>query len=184
MRRGILFKSRQIEIRDHLPERGDPHDPVFPVFIVKEPGRSGVETDQGADGLSEAELQALDTNDVYFEYAVEYFTNLGSYVASKKGKIYCNDELNPVWYFTQPGAAKPGKCTDAGMERNFFIGWNMLANNGRTVGTGAYIVKLKSFVKMGGYGKKAKQEKTSVWGAKRGLPKGADLMGVLNQILH
>ena len=106
------------------------------------------------------------------------------YVASKKGKIYCNDELNPVWYFTQPGAAKPGKCTDAGMERNFFIGWNMLANNGRTVGTGAYIVKLKSFVKMGGYGKKAKQEKTSVWGAKRGLPKGADLMGVLNQILH
>lgn len=136
------------------------------------------------NGLSEAELQALDTNDVYFEYAVEYFTNLGSYVASKKGKIYCNDELNPVWYFTQPGAAKPGKCTDAGMERNFFIGWNMLANNGRTVGTGAYIVKLKSFVKMGGYGKKAKQEKTSVWGAKRGLPKGADLMGVLNQILH
>lgn len=136
------------------------------------------------NGLSEAELQALDTNDVYFEYAVEYFTNLGSYVASKKGKIYCNDELNPVWYFTQPGAAKPGKCTDAGMERNFFIGWNMLANNGRTVGTGAYIVKLKSFVKMGGFGKKAKQEKTSVWGAKRGLPKGADLMGVLNQILH
>jgi hypothetical protein len=35
------------------------------------------------------------------------------------------------------------------------------------VGTGAYIVKLKSYVKLGSAGKQAKQESTSVWGVRR-----------------
>ena len=53
------------------------------------------------------------------------------------------------------------------MDRNYFIGWNMRSENGRMAGTGAYIVKLNSYVKMGPAGKKAKQESTSIWGVKR-----------------
>lgn len=102
-----------------------------------------------------------DVSDVYFYYNVEYFTNLGSYVASKSGKIYCDDSKNDVQYFDG------GKCTDAGMDRNYYIGWNMRSDEGRVVGTGAYIVKLESYVKLGDAGKRAKQEETSIWGVKR-----------------
>jgi len=102
-----------------------------------------------------------DVSDVYFYYKVEYFTNLGSYVASQSGKIYCDDSKNKVEFFNG------GKCTDAGMDRNFYIGWNMRSDKGRVVGTGAYIVKLESYVKLGSAGKQAKQEETSVWGVKR-----------------
>ena len=43
----------------------------------------------------------------------------------------------------------------------------MRSDNGRQVGTGAYIVKLKSYVRLGSAGKRAKQESTSVWGVRR-----------------
>jgi hypothetical protein len=36
------------------------------------------------------------------------------------------------------------------------------------VGTGAYITKYSSYVKLGDKGKKAKKELTEVWGVKRG----------------
>lgn len=102
-----------------------------------------------------------DISDVYFYFKVEYFTNLGGFVASKSAKIYCDDALNDVKFFDG------GKCTDPGMDRNFYIGWNMRSDKGRVVGTGAYIVKLESYVKLGSAGKQAKQDETSVWGVKR-----------------
>jgi hypothetical protein len=43
----------------------------------------------------------------------------------------------------------------------------MRSDKGRVVGTGAYIMKLKSYVRLGDAGKDAKQESTSVYGVKR-----------------
>ncbi len=115
------------------------------------------------------ENEIEDVSDVYFSYEVEYFTNLGSFVASKSGKIYCDDKFNTevdqngkkIQYFDG------GKCNDPGKDRNFFIAWNMRSDKGRQVGTGAYIVKFNSFVKLGDHGKDNKQESTSIWGVRR-----------------
>ena len=131
------------------------------------------------NGLSDEERAKVTPQDIFFYYEVQYFTNLGNFVASKKQKIYCDDkkntEVDPVTgqqiqYFNG------GTCIDAGMDRNFFIGWNMRADNGREVGTGAYIVKLKSYVKLGSSGKEAKQESTSVWGVRRSPKPNTDYL--------
>lgn len=142
--------------------------------FAAEGGRPGhfVKADMYAliNGLPENERADLNLQNVYFSYDVEYFTNLGAYVAGKSGKIYCDDSKNAIKYFDG------GLCTDAGMDRNFFIGWNMRSDKGREVGTGAYIVKLKSFVKLDKSGKEAKQEKTSVWGVKRSPEPNTDYL--------
>ena len=143
-------------------------------ILTAENGRPGhiVKADMYAlyNGLSDEDRKKVAPQDIYFYYEVQYFTNLGNFVASKTQRIYCDDskntEIDPVTkqriqYFNG------GLCTDAGMDRNFFIGWNMRSQKGRVVGTGAYIVKLKSYVKLGSSGKEAKQESTSVWGVKR-----------------
>jgi hypothetical protein len=141
--------------------------------FAAEGGRPGhfVEADMYAlyNGLSDEDRAKVTADDIFFYYEVQYFTNLGNYVASKKQKIYCDDKKNtavgpdgkPIQYFNG------GTCIDAGNDRNYFIGWNMRSDKGRVVGTGAYIVKLNSYVKLGSAGKDAKQESTSVWGIKR-----------------
>ena len=141
--------------------------------LVAEGGRPGhfVEADMYAlyNGLSDEDKANVQPQDIFFYYEVQYYTNLGGFVASKSQKIYCDDskntekdaEGNVIQYFNG------GLCTDAGNDRNFFIGWNMRSDKGRVVGTGAYIVKLNSYVRLGSAGKDAKQERTSVWGIKR-----------------
>ena len=141
---------------------------------AEEGGRPGhlVKADMYAlyNGLSPEERASIAPQDVFFYYEVQYFTNLGNFVASKTAKIFCDDakntEIDPetgerIQYFNG------GLCTDAGNDRNFYIGWNMRSDNGRQVGTGAYIVKLKSYVRLGSAGKQAKQESTSIWGVRR-----------------
>ena len=142
--------------------------------LAEEGGKPGhfVESDLYAlyNGLTDEEREAVTPKDIYFYYEVQYYTNLGNFVASKSQKIYCDDkdntEVDPltgkqIQYF------KGGTCIDAGNDRNYFIGWNMRSDKGRVVGTGAYIVKFQSYAKLGSAGKKAKQESTSVWGIKR-----------------
>ncbi|SHK92697.1 hypothetical protein SAMN05720468_109109, partial [Fibrobacter sp. UWEL] len=93
---------------------------------------------------------------IYFFFNVEYYTNLGGYVAGQSGKIFCDDE-------TVFGVGK--SCLDAG--RNFYIAWNMRSEKGREVATGAYITKLQSYIKLGKFGKKNSLDKTNVWGVRR-----------------
>jgi len=115
-----------------------------------------LQSDMGALKLSSDQYKNVDPKDIYFNYEVYYFTNIGNYVASKTGKIQCTDET----FFN-------GDCTKSENRKNFYIAWNMKTEKGRFVGTGAYIVKMNSFVKLGEFGKKAKFEETSVWGVKR-----------------
>ena len=143
-------------------------------ILAQEGGRPGhlVKADMYAlfNGLTDeerTELMANNMQNVYFSYEVEYFTNLGNFVTRKSQKIFCDDNVNLERYGQAYFGGAGTTCIDAGMDRNFYIGWNMRSDNGRMVGTGAYIVKLKSFVKMGSAGKKAKQESTSIWGVRR-----------------
>lgn len=111
---------------------------------------------------------AKDLNKIYFSYKIEVFTNLGAYVAGKSGRIYCDDKTNIAKFgraFFGP-KDQPRTCLDAGTNRNYYIGWNMTSDEGRGVGTGAYISKVETFVKLGGK-RDAEQSKTKVWGVKK-----------------
>lgn len=99
----------------------------------------------------------VDPSTVYYQYEADYFTSLGGFVAHDEKKIFCNDKT----YFPS------GDCRGDTQHYNLLITWNMISDKKRLVGTGAYIAKIKSFIKVGAYGKKAKQEETHVWGVRR-----------------
>ena len=112
------------------------------------------------NALPDSVRKDVDPKEIYVQYEVQYFTNLGNYVAGTKGKIYCDDTKNDVKYFNG------GLCTETN-DMHFFFGWNMRSDKGRTVGTGAYIMKFNSFIKLGSAGKDYKIDETSVYGVKR-----------------
>jgi hypothetical protein len=95
---------------------------------------------------------------VYFQYEITIFTNLGAYVAHKSEKIYCNDPI-----FDPDG--KGDNCFSS--NKNFYISWNMATDKHRLVGSGAYIVKWNSYVYLGVFKKKNKMDGTEVWGVRR-----------------
>ena len=160
------------------PSRIDESTPVGEVFPVKisenmddikgaHPGTLGhfVQSDMGSIIGSDTTFTKVYQNnphDIYFFYEVDYFTNLGAFVAHQDGKIYCDDPF----FSADPSQNIPGDCVKN--PRNFFVAWNMLSDKHRLVGTGAYITKYSSFVKVGDKGTKAKKEVTEVWGVKRG----------------
>ena len=159
------------------PSRVTPDMPVGQVFPVKtsenmdkvkadHPGTLGhfVQSDMGSIIGSSDEYATLDKSEVFFNYEVEYFTNLGNFVARQSGRISCNDKF----FSPDPSTTPDGMGDCVKNPRNFFIAWNMLSENRRLVGTGAYITKYSSYVKLGDKGKKAKKELTEVWGVKRG----------------
>ena len=122
--------------------------------------------DMKAKGFKDEDL---DPAKIYFSYDLQIYTNLGNYVAGKSGKIFCDDSKNTE---TDENGKKidyfGGKtCIDAGIGSNFFIGWNTRSDKGRVVGTGAYIVKYTTFIRLDKAGKYGKNEDTSVWGVKR-----------------
>ena len=122
--------------------------------------------DMKAKGFKDEDL---DPAKIYFSYDLQIYTNLGNYVAGKSGKIFCDDSKNKE---TDENGKKidyfGGKtCIDAGIGSNFFIGWNTRSDKGRVVGTGAYIVKYTTFIRLDKAGKYGKNEDTSVWGVKR-----------------
>ena len=95
---------------------------------------------------------------VYFQYEITIFTNLGAYVAHKSEKIYCNDPI-----FDPDG--KGDNCFSS--NKNFYISWNMTSDKNRMVGTGAYIVKWDSYVYLtDAFKKKNKMDGTEVWGVR------------------
>jgi fibro-slime domain-containing protein len=133
-------------------------------FIVKSDMASFMSKDSVTEKFFNDHPEAL--ADVYFQYEVQYYTNLGSYVAGNKNKIYCLDEINEQKY----GKKYFGGSDCRKVQGNFYIAWNMLSDKKRLVGTGAYIAKLTSFVKLAKLGKAkgSKAEETDMWGAKRG----------------
>ena len=159
------------------PSRVTPDMPVGEIFPVKtnenmdkvkadHPGTLGhfVQSDMGSIIGSKDEYASVDKSEVYFQYEVDYFTNLGTFVAHQSGKLYCNDKF----FSPDPKTTPDGMGDCVKNPRNFYVAWNMLSDKHRLVGTGAYITKYTSFVKLADKGKVAKKELTEVWGVKRG----------------
>jgi hypothetical protein len=123
-----------------------------------------VKTDMGALIESRDEYVNSDKKNVFFDYELSFFTNLGSHVATQKGRIYCDDEKNysenGKYYFGGPGH----DCVNN--RRNFYILWNMKSDKNRLVGSGAYITKLKTYVQLDNHGKKSKFDKSEMWGVR------------------
>ena len=155
----------------------DPVGMVYPVKLnesfddvkKKYPNVVGhyVQSDMGSIIGSDDAYVSIDKNEIFFSYEVDYFTNLGAFVARQSGKIKCTD----AFFSPDPEHTLDGQGDCVKNPRNFFITWNMMSKKHRLVGTGAYIAKYSSFVKLGDKGKKAKKELTEVWGVKRGKGK-------------
>ncbi|MFA6835759.1 MAG: fibro-slime domain-containing protein [Fibrobacteraceae bacterium] len=125
-----------------------------------------IKTDMG-NILADSSLSALIASkqlnlaDIQLVYEQNIFTNLGSFVASKKSYVACNDSIFG------------GDCTE---KRGYvYLAWNLVADNGRFVGTGAYISKLYTYMRIPKVsktqaiaGKQAKHNVTQVWGVRRG----------------
>jgi len=112
-----------------------------------------VKSDMGALIESDDKFAGIDRNAVFFEYELQFFTNLGAFVTSQKGRITCTDET----YFG-------GDCVRN--RRNFGIVWNMKSDDNRLVGAGAYVTKLSVYVQLANFGKMNKSEKTETWGVR------------------
>lgn len=91
-------------------------------------------------------------SEIFIEYEIFYFTNLGQYINSSKDKISCTDDV-----FNGDCSKNPG---------NIYLGWNMRSEKGRKAGTGAYISRLKFKIQAGEH-LVDKKDETSSFGIKR-----------------
>lgn len=132
---GQFVTSNMLAIYSSILEGDDDHDPV----------------------------ESVDMENFYFYYKVDYYTNLGAYVAGKSGRIYCDDKINQSKYGKT--YFNGGDCTESGTY--FYLAWNMQSDKGRTVGTGAYISKMETYVNTSERGKVNSKDETSVFGVKK-----------------
>lgn len=103
----------------------------------------------------QASNSELTVDDVVLVYEFEIFTNLGAFVASEKGKIYCTDE--EIFGAGEDCTTNPGYI---------YLGWTGVTNDGRLAGSGAYVSKLNSYLKIGSF-KDAKHNETNMFGMRR-----------------
>lgn len=93
-----------------------------------------------------------------------YYSHLGNFVNKAGGTILCSDSV--VFY----NAADPSKSNCYDNPGNIFFEWNARSENGRLVGTGAYITKMN--VKITSAGEKAgESDDTYTIGIKRSRQK-------------
>ena len=74
---------------------------------------------------------------IKMEWEGYYFSHLGSFVNKAKGTLRCNDK--EVFY----NASNPARSNCLENPGNIFFEWNARSENGRLVGTGPYISKIK-----------------------------------------
>ena len=121
-----------------------------------------IKSDMGAVKESNDKYEKVPVSDIYLDFEMNLFSNLGAHVLTEHKRIYCDDQKNAAehgrFYFE-------GKnCVD--VRRNFFVVWNDKNEKARFVGTGAFISKISTFVKLGNVDKKNKHEKSEMWGVR------------------
>ncbi len=99
--------------------------------------------------------------EIKINWEAYYFTHLGSFVNSMKGVVKCNDKT--VFY----NAADPEKSNCYENPGNMFFEWNGRSEDGRLVGTGPYIAKMKVRI-YSGKEKAGSSDDTYTLGIKRG----------------
>ena len=121
-------------------------------------------SDMGALITSDTTFEKVNKENVFYDYEIQFFTNLGGHVVTNTGRIYCDDRMNKKLYNKEYFDGK--NCVE--VRRDFYIVWNMKSKEDRLVGAGAYISKLKSYVQLDSFGKKNKHDKTEMWGVRHG----------------
>lgn len=107
-----------------------------------------------ADGnYDPAVLDSINPEDVFVNFSVSYFDNLGQYVTDTTFNIPCN---SPAF-----GASQNCLTTD----KKVFVNWNYKDHTGRLVGSGIYIVEFKLVVRY--KQKKVQEEMRDKWGVRR-----------------
>ncbi|MBR6423623.1 MAG: hypothetical protein IKS47_02945, partial [Bacteroidales bacterium] len=117
--------------------------------------KNGTITASNIDQFRDGTLSLAKPDDVKLKYETKYYTHLGNYVGGSSGTILCSDK--EVY-------GDAGCLANAG---NLFLAWNMRADDGRLVGTGAYIARLHVKIMVG---KKTASDITRdlLWGVRRG----------------
>ncbi len=107
-----------------------------------------------ADGnYDPAILDSIDPGDVFVNFSVSYFDNMGHYVTDTTFNIPCN---SPAF-----GSSQNCLTTD----KKVFVNWNYKDHTGRLVGSGVYIVEFKLVVRY--KQKKVQEEMRDKWGVRR-----------------
>jgi hypothetical protein len=129
--------------------------------------KNGTITASNIEQFRDGTLSLAKPDDVKLKYETFYYTHLGNYVGGSSGTILCSDK---EVYGDAGCLANPG---------NLFLAWNMRADDGRLVGTGAYIARLHVKVMVG---KKTASDITRdlLWGVRRGANNGINLGDVLS----
>ncbi len=107
-----------------------------------------------ADGNYDASvLDSINPADVFVNFSVSYFDNLGQYVTDTTFNIPCNSAAF--------GTNQNCLTTD----KKVFVNWNYKDHTGRLVGAGVYIVQFKLVVRY--KQKKIQEEMRDKWGVRR-----------------
>lgn len=107
-----------------------------------------------ADGNYDASvLDSINPADVFVNFSVSYFDNLGHYVTDTTFNIPCNSAAF--------GTSQNCLTTD----KKVFVNWNYKDHTGRLVGSGVYIVEFKLIVRY--KQKKIQEEMRDKWGVRR-----------------
>ena len=130
--------------------------------------KNGTITASNIDQFRDGTLSLAKPDDVKLKYETHYYTHLGNYVGGSSGTILCSDK---EVYGDAGCLANPG---------NLFLAWNMRADDGRLVGTGAYIARLHVKVIVG---RKTVTNITRdlMWGVRRGSNNGINLGDILDE---
>ena len=91
----------------------------------------------------------MDLSNIGMEWELQVFTNLGTFVARESEKISCDDR-----------DVFNGNCFEN--PHQLYLRWNMLDDNGRRVGVGAYVAHIK--VRVYGVKESFKVERFYNWG--------------------
>ena len=138
---------------------------TFDEVVADNPGKLGffLKSDMNSLVYSDTIISKYFTNpgdsafkNIVLEIQLDFFTNLGGFVAHEVQKIRCTDEKI---------FGDGHSCLDT--QKNFFISWNLVSKDKRMVGTGAYVSKMTTAVHLGKFGKKNKMEETQMWGVRR-----------------
>ncbi len=130
--------------------------------------KNGTITASNIDQFRDGTLSLAKPDDVKLKYETHYYTHLGTYVGGSSGSILCSDK---EVYGDAGCLANPG---------NLFLAWNMRADDGRLVGTGAYIARLHVKV-MVGHRTVSNITRDLMWGVRRGSTNGINLGDILNE---
>jgi fibro-slime domain-containing protein len=120
--------------------------------------KDGTITADNINQYRDGTLTLAKPDDVKLKYETFYYTHLGIYVGGSSGTILCSDK--DVY-------GDEGCLANAG---NLFLAWNMRDDNGRLVGTGAYIARLHVKVMVGRH-TVTNITRDLMWGVRRGSKK-------------